>query len=457
MIHRVLSHLQASRSRHLEELTAYLTSPSIAADPAYREGTIMAAEQTAQWLREAGMNSVQLYPTPGSPVVLAEWRKAPNRPTLLIYGHYDVQPVDPIDLWHSPPFEPAIVDDRIIARGSADDKGQLFMHIKAIEAWLATTGELPINILFLVEGEEESGSPHLGQWLQEHKSMLTANWAMVSDTSMWAEGVPSITYGLRGIAEWEIEVIGPNRDLHSGLFGGTVANPLEAIAQLLAGCKDDQGRITIPGFYDEVLPLTEKERAILDQVPFNENNYRQTLEVKALRGEQGYTPLERIGSRPTLEINGLWGGYQGAGFKTVLPSRAHAKLSARLVPNQDPQKIRELVKNYLLAQTIPGIQTHVTFGPGGGKPFLIAPDHPAIVAACQGLSESFAHEVVLIREGASIPIVAEFREVLNLDTLLIGFALPDSRVHSPNENLHLPTFYQGIEALARIYTTLSTL
>lgn len=447
---QTISFVRGEHSSYLEELIEYLAIPSISSDPERKEEVLRCADATAAKLRDAGMEKVVVHPTAGHPVVTGEWLGAPGRPTVLIYGHYDVQPVDPLDLWEKPPFEAHIKDNRLVARGSADDKGQLFMHVKAIEAILKCEGTLPLNVKFLLEGEEEIGSPNLTPFLENHKSELKADVCVISDSQMFAEGEPAITWGLRGLAYLEIELTGPNRDLHSGSYGGAVANPAEVLARLLAQVKDAQGRIQIPGFYDKVLNLTESDRESLAKIPFDESAYKRDLGVEELWGEVPYTPNERTWARPTFEINGMWGGFTGSGAKTVLPSKAAAKVSMRLVPHQDPDEIASLVEAWFTKTAPKSVKVKVSRH-HGGRPVIVPLDNPFIAGASRALKESFGKDPYFIREGGSIPIVADFKSVLGVDTLLLGFALPDNRAHSPNENFHLPSMYTGIESLIRLY------
>ncbi len=446
----ILRRLRESRSEHLQQLIDYLSIPSVSSDPDCKNDLDRCAQHTVDLLKWAGMTEVTLFPTPGHPVVMGAWRQAPGRPTVLIYGHYDVQPVDPLPLWDQPPFSPHIENDRVFARGSADDKGQFLMHVQAVAALLKGHGTLPVNVVFLVEGEEEIGSPNLPAFLEAQRTGLAADFALVSDSSMWAEGMPAITTGLRGLALLEITLTGPDRDLHSGSFGGAVANPLEMLARLLARVKDDHGVVQIPGFYDRVLPADAETRRQLADLPFDEPAYFQRLGLDRGWGEAGYTTLERIWLRPTFEINGLWGGYTGVGAKTVLPSQAHAKISMRLVADQDPEEMVPLVTDWLKNQTPPGTRIEVTRIPGGGRPATISLDLPAVKAARQALQESFGRPPLLIGEGGSIPVVADLERILDIKTLMIGFSLPDAKPHAPNENFHLPTFHLGTESLVRL-------
>ncbi|MBF0097246.1 MAG: dipeptidase [Magnetococcales bacterium] len=446
----IAQHLAANRAEREEQLAEYLRIASISSDPAHREEMQACALFTAQLLQEAGLQEVTLHQTPGHPIVTASWRNAPARPTVLIYGHYDVQPVDPLALWSSPPFTPRWHDQRIFARGATDDKGQLLMHIQAVAALLRCEGALPVNVIFLLEGEEEIGSPNLPDFIAARRQELAADLAVVSDSFMWAENHPAITLMLRGLVLLEVTLTGPNRDLHSGTYGGAVANPLEMLARLLASLKDDQGRVVVPGFYAQVAPPAEALRRQWQTLPFDEREYLASLGVAGSWGEAGYSLLERIWLRPTLEINGLWGGYTGPGGKTVLPSQAHAKLSMRLVDRQDPEGMAELLRRHLLASVPDCVQIEVRRIAGGGYPVTVPLDWPPLQAARRALQESFAQEPLLVGEGASIPVVADFAKLLGLHTLLIGFGLPDANTHSPDESLHLPTFHTGIMSLVRL-------
>ncbi|MEO5341554.1 MAG: dipeptidase [Magnetococcus sp. MYC-9] len=442
--------LQDARQAREAQLVDYVRIPSISSIPRHAPDVARCARFTAELLQQAGMEQVTVHATPGHPLVVGRWQKAPGRPTVLIYGHYDVQPVDPLDLWVQPPFSPRFHNQRLFARGAADDKGQVLMHIQAVAAILQVTGTLPVNVIFLLEGEEEIGSPHLPAFITAHRAELQADLALVSDSYMWAEGHPAITVLLRGLVLMELVVTGPNRDLHSGSFGGALANPLEVLARMLTTIKDPTGSISIPGFYDEVRQPSPSLRQQWQQLPFDETNYLQRLGLTQGWGEPGYTLLERIWLRPTFEINGMWGGYTGPGGKTVLPSKAHAKLSLRLVPDQDPETMVERVRAHLLAVAPPQVTVEFRRIPGGGCGVAIPVGWPALQAAHRALSESFPHPPLQIGEGSSIPIVADFAKLLELHTLLIGFALPDAQAHAPNESLHLPTFHAGIESLVRL-------
>jgi acetylornithine deacetylase/succinyl-diaminopimelate desuccinylase-like protein len=418
-------------------------------------------ERCAEWLRDrllaAGMAEARVIPTPGHPLVYAERpHPEPGRPTVLVYGHYDVQPVDPLELWDSPPFDPQVREGRLYARGAADDKGQLHMHLAAVRALLQTGDELPVGIRFLIEGEEETGSGNLEEFLRANPEMLAADVAVISDTSFFAAGVPSIAYGLRGMAYMQLDVQGPASDLHSGSFGGAVMNPAEAVVRVLGALKDDRGRIVVPGFYDRVRPLTEREREEFRRLPFDEEEYALSLGVSELWGEEGYTTLERVWARPTLEVNGVWGGFTGEGSKTVLPAEAHAKISCRLVPDQDPEETAELVERYVRELCPPGVRVSVR-RMHGGKPALVPLDHPAMRAASRAVERGFGTPPVFIREGGSIPVVASFAELLGIPTVLMGVGLPDENAHAPNEWLLLDNYYNGIRSAVALYEELGAL
>jgi len=447
---QALNLIKSSHDKYLDELKVWLAIPSISSDSERKPDMQACAEHTAELLRQAGIENVKVNPTAGHPVVTGDWLHNPGKPTVLIYGHFDVQPVDPLELWEKDPFEAHIKNDRIVARGTADDKGQLYMHIKALEAIMKTDGKLPVNVKFLCEGEEEIGSPSLPRFLEDNKGYLSADIAVVSDSGMFAEGMPAITYGLKGLTYLEIELTGPNRDLHSGTFGGAVANPAEIIARLIAQAKDDNGRILIPGFYDRVVDLSEDERELIRRVPHDESHYKADLGVDELWGEAGYSTREWVGARPTFEVNGIWGGFTGKGAKTVLPAKACAKVSSRLVPDQDPEEIMELTEKFFIERAPKSVKIKITRH-HGGRPVVTPLDSPYVKAAERALQEAFNHEVYYLREGGSIPIVADFKTILGLDTLLLGYALPDARTHSPNENLHLPTFFTGIDSLVRTW------
>ncbi|MBI3968066.1 MAG: dipeptidase [Chloroflexi bacterium] len=448
------TYLESNRKRFLEELFELLRIPSVSADSTKADEVRRCAEMVAQLLDSAGLERVEVLPTPGHPVVYGEWLSAPGQPTVLIYGHYDVQPADPVELWTSPPFEPTIRDGDLYARGSMDDKGQLLIHVKAVEAHLRTNGRLPVNVKFLIEGEEEVGSAHLDEFIAANRDLLKADVAVISDTAMFKAGVPSLCYGLRGLTYLQVEVVGPKSDLHSGSFGGSVLNPIQALCELIAGLKDQAGRITVSGFYDQVRPLTEEERAEFGRLPFDEAEFRSETGVPALYGEAGFTTLERLWARPTLELNGIWGGYTGEGAKTVLPAKAAAKISCRLVPDQDPQQITELLRRHLEASCPPGVT--LSIAPlHGGKPSLTPIDHPAVRAAARAVERGFGKRAVFQREGGSIPVVATLDELLGLPTVLMGIGLPNGNAHAPDERLHLDNFYGGLLSAAYLLEELA--
>ncbi len=449
----VMQRLAEGRNKQLEELKEFLAYPSVSTDPARRGEVRDCAGHLLSRMEQAGLADCRLHETPGHPVLTGRWGEDPARPTLLIYGHYDVQPEDPLELWDSPPFEARVRDGRIYARGAADDKGQLYAHLKAVQAFLETRGELPLNLVFIFEGEEEVGSPSLEGFLAEHRGELEADCALISDTSMFARGRPSITYGLKGLCYMELDLEGPNRDLHSGSFGGPVLNPLNVMAELLASLKDDQGRIVVEGFYDKVLELSEAERRAFAELEFDEQAFARDLAVEALQPERGWSVLEHLWGRPTCDVNGLSGGFAGEGAKTVLPARVNAKFSFRLVPDQDPDEIADLVEAHLKARLPRGIRARFTRH-HSGLPAIIPIDHPAVRAGMRALERGFETKPVYQREGGSIPIVAAFDSLLGLKTVLMGFGLPDGNVHSPNENLDLECFYRGMQSAAWFYELL---
>ena len=451
---KIIEYIQQNHDRYIGELTEFLRIPSVSTDPEHNEAVKTAAEFVARQLQEAGMTTVGIFPTEGHPIVYAERLVEEAKPTLLVYGHYDVQPVDPIELWESAPFEPTIRNGELYARGAADDKGQVFIHFKSAEAFLNTSRQLPVNIKYLIEGEEEIGSPHLDPFIETHQDLLKADVAMVSDTAMFAHGVPSICYGLRGLAYFQLDLQGAHTDLHSGSFGGTVVNPAFELSKILTAMKDEAGRITIPHFYDDVRKLTEREKAEFARLPFDESTYKKAIGLKELSGEEGCTPLERLWVRPTFEINGLKSGFTGKGAKTVLPAKAMAKVSMRLVPDQDPEKIADLFEDYVHALTPSSVHLETT-RMHGGKPWVASLDHPALRAATQAIKKGFGKEPVFQREGGSIPVVATFAELLNIPSVLMGIGLPDENAHAPNEKLNLDNFYAGIKSSAYFLDELS--
>lgn len=447
------NYFTSNRPKHLEQLTEWLSIPSVSSLSEHKEDTLRGAEWVARSLKEIGMENIQLYPTQGHPVVYADWLHAKDKPTVLIYGHYDVQPVDPLHLWHTPPFEPAIRDNKIFARGATDDKGQTFMHLKAIEALMETQGELPVNIKFLIEGEEEIGSVNLPAFVEQNQQLLSSDVIVISDTGMQEKGKPAICYGLRGLAGIQIDVKGAKGDLHSGLYGGAVQNALHALVHLLDSFRDDNGVIQVDRFYDKVEGLTEEEKAAYEELHFSDDALKEELAVSELFGEHGHTTLERMWVRPTLEINGLWGGFQGEGIKTVLPNEAHAKITCRLVPNQDPDEIVELLTSHVDAHTPPGVTVTVTpFDKGA--PYVTPYDHPAIQAAGRSYEKVYGVPTQFIRGGGSIPIVAVFDQLLQKPIVLMGFGLPGENFHAPNEHFHLENFDQGLRVIADYFNEL---
>jgi len=450
----VIDFINVNRDRYLDELKALLAIPSISALPQHAGDVRRCADWCADELRRIGLQNVKLIDTPGNPVVYGDWLGAPGAPTILFYGHYDVQPVDPLELWESPPFEATIRDGEIYARGSADDKGQVFMHFKAVEAHLKQNGRLPVNMKFVLEGEEEVGSVNLDDFIRGHKADLAADVVVISDSPMFARGVPSICYGLRGLVYFQIDLRGSNTDLHSGSFGGAVANPAFVLSQLIAQMKDRGGRVRIPGFYDDVVPLQEEERKAWASLPFNEKKFKKDFGVPKLFGESGYTTLERIWARPTFEVNGLLSGFTGEGAKTVLPAVAMAKVSMRLVPNQHPDRIAELFEAHVRDITPKTMELKIT-RMHGGKPWMTAYDNPFVQAAGRAIERGFGRKPVFTREGGSIPVVSTFQEELGLPSVLFGVGLPDENAHAPNEKLDVANFHGGIIASAILYEEIS--
>jgi len=455
-MNQVVDYINVNRDRYVGELKEYLAIPSISALPEHAADTRRAAEWTAEALRNAGMQHVRLMETPGNPVVYGDWLNAPGKPTVLFYGHYDVQPVDPVNLWTSPPFEATVRDGEIYARGAADDKGQVFMHIKAVEAFMKQAGSLPLNFKFFIEGEEEVGSVHLDQFVREHRQDLAADVVVISDSPMFDRGVPSICYGLRGLAYFQIDLRGTRSDLHSGSFGGAVANPAMVLAQILAQMKDRSGRIKIPGFYDDVRELSEAERAEWRKLPFNESRYRKELGAPKLFGESGFTTLERVWARPTFEVNGLLSGFTGEGAKTVLPAVAMAKVSMRLVPDQHPDKVAQQFEDYLKKVAPKTVEVKVT-RMHGGKPWMAEFDNKYVRAAGRAIEMGFGKSPVFNREGGSIPVVSTFQEELGVPSVLFGVGLPDENAHAPDEKLDLGNFHNGIIASAYLYQEIANL
>ncbi|PYR38191.1 MAG: dipeptidase [Acidobacteria bacterium] len=446
----VVDFINVNRDRYLRELGDLLAIPSISALPEHQTDVRRCAEWCGDEMRRVGLQNVKLIETPGNPVVYGDWLGAPEAPTILFYGHYDVQPVDPLDLWESPPFTATVRDGEIFARGSADDKGQVFMHLKAIEAYLKQIGRLPVNIKLILEGEEEVGSGHLDDFVRGHRDDLKASLVVISDSPMFARGVPSICYGLRGLVYFQIDLRGSRTDLHSGSFGGAVANPAFVLAQMIAQMKDRAGRIKIPGFYDEVRPLEEVERQAWASLPFSEKAYRKDFGIPKLAGEAGYSTLERTWARPTLEVNGLLSGFTGEGAKTVLPAVAMAKISMRLVPDQDPDKMANLFQAYVEKIAPKAVELKVT-RMHGGRPWMTSFDHPFVKAAARAIEKGFGRAPIFTREGGSIPVVSTFQEELGLPSVLFGVGLPDENAHAPNEKLDVGNFHNGIIASAYLY------
>ncbi len=452
----VADYLQEHQDRAEAQLMEFLRIPSVSTDPANAPDVERCANWVADHLRSIGMPHVEVYPTKGHPIVYAEYLNAgPSAPTVLFYGHYDVQPVDPIDLWTNPPFEPTVRDGKVYARGATDDKGQVFLHIKALEAMLAVHGKLPLNVKLLIEGEEEIGSPNLAPFVSEKKKMLACDAVLVSDTPMFAPGMPSLVYGLRGLAYLQIDVQGPDRDLHSGSYGGAVANPLNALAHIIAQLKSPTGTILVPGFFDDVLDITHDEHITLMDLDYDEDRLLNDVGATELVGEENYTTVERLWARPTLDVNGLLGGFTGEGAKTVLPARAMAKVSMRLVPHQKHGDIAQKVMDYILQITPPGVKVKVQ-DLHGADPVLVPRDTPAMFAAVQALEETFGSKCRLTREGGSIPVVLLFDTVLKAPTVLMGFGLNNENAHSPDEHFDLSNFHRGMKAAARYYELMAS-
>lgn len=447
-------YLEENRPRFLENLKAALRIPSVSAQPQHKADVRRCAELIAAHLKKIGMTRAEVVDTPGHPVVYAEWLGAPGKPTALLYGHYDVQPVEPLELWKTPPFDPVEKDGKLYARGACDDKGQVYMHLSAIEAHLAVNKKLPINLKLVIEGEEEAGSESLEGFLTSRRKELDADLILVSDTSMLSADQPALTYALRGILYTQIEVVGPTRDLHSGEFGGSVMNPANALAGILTGLKDGDGRITVPGFYDRVKDLTPTERAAYAAVPFDEKGFIAESGAPMAWGEAGRSTLERIWSRPTLDVNGMWSGYTGDGSKTVLPSFAAAKVSMRLVPDQDPKALFQAFEAHVKSLAPAAVKV-VVKDMHSAKPWITSPDHPMLQAAIRALARAWTKKPALIREGGSIPVMATFQQTHNLPCILMGFGLHDDQVHAPNEKFSLTSFHGGTKSCAYLYEELA--
>ena len=439
----VVDYINANKQRYVDELVEFLKIPSISSNPENKQDMVVCAKFVESKLAEIGAQKLKVYETKGHPIVYGELMDAPGKPTVLIYGHYDVQPVDPLELWETPPFEPSIRGEYVYARGGADDKGQIYLHIKGIEAMQKSGTPLPVNVKFLFEGEEEVGSDNLEPFINDYKELLKCDYVLISDSPMYAYNTPSICYGLRGLSYMQIELTGPNKDLHSGSYGGSVHNPIQALSEIIAKLHDKNGKITIKGFYDDVLKLTNKERAEFKTLKHNDKKYAKELGVGELYGEKGFTTLERLWARPTLECNGIWGGFIGEGAKTVLPSKASAKISMRLVPYQKPEKIAKLFEKYIKSITPKTCKIKVEYLHGGGA--AITPiDSKGVIAAHKALERAFGKKPVYTREGGSIPIVVNFQEVLKAPVVLMGFGLPDENSHAPNERFSLINYHKGI-------------
>ncbi len=433
----------------LAELQEFLRIPSVSTQAEHRDDVAHAADWLKARLLEAGFPHAEVMATPGHPIVYAEWLAAgPDAPTVLIYGHYDVQPAEPLELWKTPPFEPTLAGDDLFARGASDDKGQLYVHVKAAEAFHKNSGRPPVNLKCLFEGEEEIGSPNLAPFIRQNAALLAADVALISDSHILGPDAPAIVYALRGMCYVQVEVTGPAQDLHSGSYGGAVNNPINALTRMLAQLQNESGEITIPGFHDRVRPLTEDERAKMARLPFEREQWLKEAHVTTDWGEQAYTIIERLSARPTLDINGIWGGYTEPGVKTVLPSKAYAKISMRLVPDQEPDEIAQLITDYLTAIAPPGISVKVDYLQGGYGA-MVRRDSPAMRAAVSAYEAGYGVTPFFMREGGSIPVVATFQKVLGIETILMGFGLPDDNLHAPNEKVHLPNLYQGVQTAIR--------
>ena len=445
----VKAYIEANRERFLEELFELIRIPSISAESEHKPDMLRCAEKWKEFLLKAGCDKAEVMPTEGNPVVYGEKIIDPQKPTVCVYGHYDVMPVAPLELWRTSPFEPVVKDGKIWARGADDDKGQSFMQAKAFE-FMVKTGQLPCNVKFMLEGEEEIGSPSLYGFCEQHKELLKSDVILVCDTSMIAPDVPSITSGLRGLCYWEVEVTGANHDLHSGIYGGAVANPINILCKMIAGLHDEKGHITIPGFYDDVLVISDEERALMAQAPFNEEAYKKELDIKAVHGEKGYTTKERTGIRPCLDVCGIWGGHTGEGSKTVLPSKAYAKISTRLVANQDFHKISDLFQNYFESIAPDCVRVKVTPCHGGAA-YVSPLEMKAYQAAEKAMETTYGKRPIPTRSGGSIPIVAGFENILGTKSILMGFGLGSDDIHAPNENYPLEQFFKGIETIPYFY------
>jgi acetylornithine deacetylase/succinyl-diaminopimelate desuccinylase-like protein len=447
-------YIDSKRDAHLAELKDFLRIPSVSTKTEHKPDIERAANWVADQLRAAGLETVEILPTGGHPMVYGEWLKAPGKPTVLFYGHYDVQPAEPLHLWTSPAFEPTVRDGKIYGRGTADDKGQIHIHFKALEALMKTHGALPVNVKVMIEGEEEVGSANLWSFVQRNRQRLKADALVVSDTQMLARGVPSVTYGLRGLNYYQVEITGPKQDLHSGVFGGAVPNPLTILSEMIAKLHDKNGRVTVPGFYDKVRVASKKERKALNSLPWDKRHFFRTVGAPALTGEKGFTIVEQLWLRPTMEVNGIWGGYIGEGAKTVIPSKAYAKISTRLVPDQEPAQIAKLVEKHI-RKLLPKTVTCKFEVLSTGKPWVAPYDHPFFEAAHKALEKGFGKRAVFIREGGSIPFVTQMHDTFKVPCILIGFGLPDENAHAPDEHLLLENYFGGIKAAAYFYEELA--
>ncbi len=445
----VKKYIEENKDRFLDELFDLIKIPSISSEAARKDDMLKAAEYWKKTILDAGADKAVIMGTDGNPVVYGEKIIDEKLPTVIVYGHYDVMPVDPIEKWNTEPFEPVIKDGKIWARGSDDDKGQAFMHAKAFEM-MVKTGNLPCNVKFMIEGEEEIGSPNLGAFCEKNKDLLKGDVILVSDTSMIASDIPSITTGLRGLSYMEVEVTGPNRDLHSGLFGGAVANPINILAKMIASLTDENNKINIPGFYDDVIEISQKEREEMGKAPFNLEEYKKAIDIDEVYGEEGYTTMERTGIRASLDVNGIWGGYTGEGAKTVIASKAHAKISMRLVPNQDNKKISKLFEEHFKKIAPAGVKVKVE-ALHGGQPYVSPIDMTAYKAAEKAYTDVYKKKPVPVRSGGSIPIISTFEQILGIKSILMGFGLESDAIHSPNENYPLEQFYNGIETIPHFY------
>jgi acetylornithine deacetylase/succinyl-diaminopimelate desuccinylase-like protein len=450
----VQKYIDQNSDRFREELFDLLRIPSVSTDSSHKGDVRRAAEFLRDNLQSFGMDKVELHETPGNPILYAEHAEAgADAPVVLIYGHYDVQPPDPLNLWKTPPFEPVVRDGAVYARGASDDKGQAFTHVKSLEAWLKSGEKLPVNVKMLLEGEEEIGSPNLIPFIEKNRDMLACDMVLISDTAMFAKDTPSITYGLRGLAYMEVDVTGPNRDLHSGVYGGAIKNPLNALCEIMARLIDENGRVTVPGFYDDVLDLSPEEKQAYARLPFDEEKFKKELEIDAVAGEKGYSTLERRSARPSLDMNGMWGGYQGEGAKTVLPARAGCKVSMRLVPNQDHKKIAKLFTDYIHQIKPEGVTVEVR-DHHGGEAALTDLNFYGMQAASEAFERVYGRKPLFSREGGSIPIVAGFERVLGVNSILMGFGLNSDAIHSPNERFSLEDFHRGIKTSAQFFEVL---